>query len=138
MPRARRIDYKSLLILLREMSDTKTRIPLTWFAQKIAAVVHTIEPEITWRGRCMTELKTALNRELMIGKTAYRLTVTQQGFKLVLKGKRKGLEIAWEDLVSGDAAMAVALRASLDAPSPRPVTRQKKSGGEKANPKQLH
>ena len=65
----------------------------------------------------MTELKAALNRELMIGTTAYRLTINPQGFKLVLKGKRNGLEIAWRDLVSGDAAMAVALRASLTAPS---------------------
>jgi hypothetical protein len=29
---------------------------------------------------------------------------------LRLKGKRNGLEIAWSDLVNGDAAMAVALR----------------------------
>ena len=86
----------------------------------------------------MTELKSALNRELMIGKTAYRLTITPQGFKLMLKGKRKGLEIAWQDLVSGDAAMAVALRASLDAPSPRPGTRQKKNGREKSKPRHLH
>ena len=86
----------------------------------------------------MTELKSALNRELMIGKTAYRLTLTPQGFKLVLKGKRKGLEIAWQDLVSGDAAMAVALRASLDAPSPGAGARQKKSGAEKSKPKHLH
>ena len=86
----------------------------------------------------MTELKSALNRELMIGKTAYRLTVTPQGFKLVLKGRRKGLEISWQDLVSGDAAMAVALRASLNAPATHPGTRQNKSGGEKAKLKHLH
>ena len=29
------------------------------------------------------------------------------------KGKRNGLEIAWKDLVSGDAALATALNASL-------------------------
>ena len=86
----------------------------------------------------MTELKSALNRELMIGKTAYRLTVTPQGFKLVLKGKRKGLEISWQDLVSGDAAMAVALRASLTAPAAQSGARQKKSGGEKSKLKHLH
>ena len=59
----------------------------------------------------MTELKSALNRELVIGKSAYKLTITPQGFKLVPKGKRNGVEIAWHDLVNGDAAMAVALRA---------------------------
>ena len=64
----------------------------------------------------MTELKSALSRELTVGKAKYKLTVSPQGFKLVLKGKRNGLEIAWNDLINGDAAMAVALRASLQAP----------------------
>ena len=64
----------------------------------------------------MTELKSALSRELLLGKAKYKLTVSPQGFKLVLKGKRNGLEIAWHDLINGDAAMPVALRASLQAP----------------------
>jgi hypothetical protein len=64
----------------------------------------------------MTELKSALSRELTVGKAKYKLTVSPQGFKLALKGKRNGLEIAWHDLINGDAAMAVALRASLQAP----------------------
>jgi hypothetical protein len=33
--------------------------------------------------------------------------------KLVPKGKRKGVEIAWKDIVSGEAALATALNASL-------------------------
>ena len=64
----------------------------------------------------MTELKSELSRELLLGKARYKLTVSPQGLKLVLKGKRNGLEIAWNDLINGDAAMAVALRASLQAP----------------------
>jgi hypothetical protein len=35
----------------------------------------------------MTELKSALSRELTVGKAKYKLTVSPQGFKLVLKGK---------------------------------------------------
>ncbi len=66
----------------------------------------------------MVKLKSALKRELMIGKSAYVLTVSPDSFKLVLKGKRNGLEMAWPDLVSGDAAMAVALRASVAMPAP--------------------
>ena len=42
----------------------------------------------------MTELKSALSRELTVGKAKHKLTVSPQGFKLVLKGKRNGLEIA--------------------------------------------
>jgi hypothetical protein len=79
----------------------------------------------------MTELKSAISRELTVGKAKYKLTVSPQGFKLVLKGKRNGLEIAWHDLINGDAAMAIALRASLQAPiaaaQPHAVRKGKKS-----------
>ena len=63
-----------------------------------------------------TELSVPLRREFPIGKTLHVLTIDPDGFKLVIKGKRKGVEIAWRDLVSGEAAMAVALRASLKQP----------------------
>ena len=74
----------------------------------------------------MTKLKSALKRELTIGKTAYVLTISPEGLKLVVKGKRKGMEIAWRDLVSGDAVMAVALRASLNLPNSRPRADKKR------------
>ena len=61
----------------------------------------------------MTKLDKSLKRELRVGKQAYVLTIEPLGFKLTKKGKRKGVEIAWKDLVSGDAAMAVALNASV-------------------------
>jgi hypothetical protein len=41
------------------------------------------------------------------------LTISPEGLKLVEKGRRKGHELAWEALVSGDAALATALNASL-------------------------
>jgi len=65
-----------------------------------------------------TKLTSVLKRELAIGKTPYVLTLDPSGFKLVVKGKRRGIEIAWRDLVSGEAAMAVALKASLGLPGP--------------------
>ena len=61
----------------------------------------------------MTKLEKPLKRELNVKKTAYVLTIDPDRFKLTKKGRRKGIEIAWQDLVSGDAAMAVALRASV-------------------------
>ena len=61
----------------------------------------------------MTPLDKALKRELRVGKQAYVLTIDPAGFKLTKKGRRKGIDIAWKDLVSGDAAMAVALNASV-------------------------
>ncbi len=60
-----------------------------------------------------TKLDKALKREIEIDGKPYMLTLSPQGMKLVPKGKRNGLEIAWKDLASGDAALATALNASL-------------------------
>jgi hypothetical protein len=51
---------------------------------------------------------------LNVNGETYTLTIAPEGLKLVLKGKRKGYELAWKDLVSGQAALAVALNASLE------------------------
>jgi hypothetical protein len=60
-----------------------------------------------------TRLEGPLKRELLIGRQQFTLTVTPTGFLLALKGRRKGVELRWADLVSGDAALATALNASL-------------------------
>jgi hypothetical protein len=61
----------------------------------------------------MTPLDKPLRRELQVGDTAYTLTIGPEGLKLVEKGRRKGIELAWSALVSGDAALAAALQASI-------------------------
>jgi hypothetical protein len=61
-----------------------------------------------------TKLEKSLKREVEIEGKPYMLTISPQGLKLVPKGKRKGQEIAWKDLVSGEAALATALNASLE------------------------
>ncbi len=63
----------------------------------------------------MTRLDKPLRRELQIGDATYTLTIDPKGLKLVTKGRRKGIELDWEDLVSGDAALATALQASVGA-----------------------
>ena len=69
-----------------------------------------------------TKLQGDLRRELMIGDQAYTLTLSPLGFLLTLKGRRKGLDVKWADLVSGEAALATALNASLTANiSPNPA-----------------
>ena len=65
-----------------------------------------------------TKLDKPLKRELKINGKPFVLTITPEGLKLVPKGKRKGHELAWEALVSGEAALAVALNASLDRSLP--------------------
>jgi hypothetical protein len=63
-----------------------------------------------------TKLEKPLKREVLIGEQPYMLTISPEGLKLVPKGKRNGLELAWTALVSGEAALATALNASLGKP----------------------
>jgi hypothetical protein len=63
---------------------------------------------------CMaTLLDKTLKREVRIGDRSYIVAISPLTLKLTPKGKRKGLELNWESLVSGDAALAVALSASV-------------------------
>jgi hypothetical protein len=61
----------------------------------------------------VTKLEKPLKREILIEDKAYVLTISAEGLKLTLKGHRKGQELAWRDLVNGQAALATALNASL-------------------------
>jgi hypothetical protein len=60
-----------------------------------------------------TKLNNAFKRELDLNGEKFTLTVSTEGFKLVHKGKRKGIELAWATIVNGDAALSTALDASL-------------------------
>ena len=71
-----------------------------------------------------TKLRNLLRRELVIGGKPYVLTISADGLKLVPKGKRKGRELAWRDLVSGEAALAIALNASLEGTTTRRSARR--------------
>jgi hypothetical protein len=62
----------------------------------------------------VTPLDKPLRRELQVDDATYTLTITPEELKLVPKGHRKGLVLAWRDLVNGDAALAAALQASLE------------------------
>jgi hypothetical protein len=72
-----------------------------------------------------TKLDTQLKRELIILGKPYTLVISLNGLALTPKGRRKGYELTWVDLVSGDAALAVALNASLArGPKPEPPPRK--------------
>lgn len=62
-----------------------------------------------------TKLEGPLKRELLIEQQPYTLVVSPTGLTLAPKGRRKGLDLRWADLVSGEAALATALNASLTA-----------------------
>ena len=63
----------------------------------------------------MTPLHSTLKRAVTINGQDYVLTLTPEHLHLTLKGKRNGIDLAWSELVNGEAALAVALRASVGA-----------------------
>ena len=65
-----------------------------------------------------TKLEKPLKREIIVHGKPYVVTLTPEGLKLTGKGKRNGQELRWDALLSGDAALAVALNASLQDPPP--------------------
>jgi hypothetical protein len=72
-----------------------------------------------------TKLEHPLKRELEIDGRPYMVTISPEALHVVPKGRRKGLELRWVDLVSGDAALATALNASLRASALEPGRRAK-------------
>jgi hypothetical protein len=76
-----------------------------------------------------TILDKELKRQVTVDGVDYTVAVDPEGLRLTGKGKRKPeVELRWRDLLSGEAAMAVALNASLarqqtaPAPVPEPST----------------
>ena len=61
----------------------------------------------------MTKLDKPIRRELTIKDIAYTLVIDPDGLKLTEKGRRKGIELKWTGVVSGDAGAAP--QASADA-----------------------
>ena len=60
-----------------------------------------------------TKVQKPFKRELEVNGEKYTLTIDGEGFKLVAKGRRKGVELKWESIVNGDAALASALSATM-------------------------
>ena len=62
-----------------------------------------------------TRLDKPLKREVDIDGRPYTVTISPDGVKVVEKGKRLGQELAWRDIVNGDARLRRDLTISLDA-----------------------
>ena len=81
-----------------------------------------------------TVLDKTLKRQVSVDGVDYMVALDPEGIRLTQKGKRRAeVELRWRELVSGEAAMAVALNASLasraavkpasrPAPVPAPAT----------------
>ena len=62
-----------------------------------------------------TPLDRPIKREIELDGTRYTLTISPEGIKVTEKGKRKGQEITWRDIISGDAALRRDLSLSVGA-----------------------
>ena len=60
-----------------------------------------------------TRLGRTLKRELDLGGKLYTVSVSPQGIRIVPKGGRKGYEVSWEALLSGDVELRRDLNMSL-------------------------
>lgn len=87
----------------------------------------------------VTQLDKELKRQVTVDGVDYTVSVDPNGFRLTGKGKRKPeVELRWRDLLSGDAAMSVALNASLSKKgraAPKPPTASPPEQASKRAPK---
>ena len=79
----------------------------------------------------VTALDKELKRQITVDGASYTVAVNPEGIRLTGTGKRKPeVALRWRDLLSGEAALAVALNASLanrrtaTAPEPEPPSRK--------------
>lgn len=64
-----------------------------------------------------TKLDKVLKRELEIDGQSYIAAISPEGIKVTKKGFRKGNEVTWRSIISGDAGLNSDLSASVDASS---------------------
>lgn len=62
-----------------------------------------------------TKLDKVLKREIEIDGQAYIAAISPDGIKVTKKGFRKGNEISWRSIVSGDAQLNEDLNRSVEA-----------------------
>ena len=77
-----------------------------------------------------TPLEKTLKRALTLTGSEYVLAISPAGLKITEKGKRNGLELGWESLISGEAALAVALQASVGKVAAPPDVSSDKAGSK--------
>lgn len=65
-----------------------------------------------------TKLDKVLKREIELDGQAYIVAISPEGIKVTKKGFRKGNEISWRSVISGDAQLNEDLKISVDATAP--------------------
>jgi hypothetical protein len=62
-----------------------------------------------------TKLEKTLKREIDIDGKAYMVAISPEGLKVTQKGFRRGPELTWRSIISGEAETGQQLRASVNA-----------------------
>lgn len=62
-----------------------------------------------------TKLDKAIKRELEHNGKLYTILIAPEGIKVTEKGHRRGQELSWESIISGDASLNEELKISIDA-----------------------
>ena len=71
-----------------------------------------------------TVLDKELKRQISIDGADYTVAVDPEGIRLIAKGRRRPeVELRWRDLLNGEAALAVALNASVSKQPPASTNR---------------
>ena len=66
-----------------------------------------------------TKLDKTIKRELELDGKAYMIAISPEGVKVTQKGFRKGQELSWRSIISGDASLSEDLNVSADATNPQ-------------------
>ena len=64
-----------------------------------------------------TKLEKTLKREIEIDGKAYMVAISPEGVKVTQKGFRRGPELKWRAIISGEAEMGQQLNSSVSATS---------------------
>ncbi|HEV8123895.1 MAG TPA: hypothetical protein VGP80_06630 [Gemmatimonadales bacterium] len=65
-----------------------------------------------------TRLDKTIKRELEHKGVLYTVAIGPDGLKVTRKGARKGHEVSWDTIISGDAELYRDMRISIDALKP--------------------
>jgi hypothetical protein len=65
-----------------------------------------------------TKLEKDLKREIDVDGKHYTVTISPGGLKIAEKGHRKGHELTWKQILSGDTALAGDLAQSIEPTTP--------------------
>ena len=65
-----------------------------------------------------TKLERTIKREIDVDGKPYTVVISPAGIKVTEKGKRKGHDVSWKSIVSGDTTLVEDLKISVDATNP--------------------